>query len=221
MFIRMSTIRIENLNRIHQTTYDALAEEYEQRAETYALKTNELIHWFATYLPKGRRVLDIACGVGVTTRALITEGCDVTGIDISPNMIRYAKMRGPGAHYVIGDFASSGFRDEFDGIIAFAYVHLFPVDTAVNVLTNMRRALRPGGVAYVGTTVSDVSSEGWEGKSDYPGSPQRFRKHWTEQEFRSALMHVGFEIAGFQTHIDAFGKEWMDFIARRPISDGV
>lgn len=42
--------------------------------------------------PKGSRMLDVACGKGRHSKILASMGYDVTGIDISPGSIAYAKQ---------------------------------------------------------------------------------------------------------------------------------
>jgi SAM-dependent methyltransferase len=49
-----------------------------------------------------RRVLDIGCGAGPLTRALIDAGFDVIGIDISPEMIALARLVAPEAEFHVG-----------------------------------------------------------------------------------------------------------------------
>ena len=42
---------------------------------------------------QGKSILDAACGPGKYAEILISKGADVTGLDISPRMIEYAKKR--------------------------------------------------------------------------------------------------------------------------------
>ena len=51
---------------------------------------------------KGKRVLDVGCGAGSTSRALNTLGADVTGVDISKDLLALAKEQG-GAKYMLAD----------------------------------------------------------------------------------------------------------------------
>jgi ubiquinone/menaquinone biosynthesis C-methylase UbiE len=44
-------------------------------------------------IKKGEKVLDIACGQGFFTRAIAGKGSDVTGTDISPELIKFAKEK--------------------------------------------------------------------------------------------------------------------------------
>src|SRR6476619_1337531 len=51
---------------------------------------DQLVHHFN--MPAGSRILDVACGRGRHSRYLASLGYDVTGIDISPESIKYAKQ---------------------------------------------------------------------------------------------------------------------------------
>ena len=46
----------------------------------------------------GERILDLGCGDGVVTEALLHAGAEVVGIDASPEMIAAARARGIDAH---------------------------------------------------------------------------------------------------------------------------
>ena len=141
------------------------------------------------------------------------------GIELSPKMAEFAKRRNPNPKIIVGDFLTEDFAEPFDGIIALALIHLFPKEEAMKVLRKMHDMLVPGGTLYIGTTESAESSEGWEVKEDYSGKHRRFRKHWTEAEFRRALEEAGFEVLKLHRITDPFGKKWMDFVAQKPVED--
>jgi ubiquinone/menaquinone biosynthesis C-methylase UbiE len=47
----------------------------------------------------GGLVIDVGCGSGVTTRALVEAGHDVLGVDPSPAMLAIAWRTAPGARF--------------------------------------------------------------------------------------------------------------------------
>ena len=61
-------------------------ERDEKEAEAFIRKLAHRLQ-----LQTGNRVLDVACGKGRHSKILAHLGCDVTGIDISPESIRYAQ----------------------------------------------------------------------------------------------------------------------------------
>ena len=73
-------------------------------------------------LRPGLRVLDVACGTGNTAIPAAKLGCDVTGVDIAPNLIEQAKARasaaGIKAVFEVGDAEALPCADgSFDVVI--------------------------------------------------------------------------------------------------------
>jgi SAM-dependent methyltransferase len=68
----------------------------------------------------GASVLDVGCGTGYFTRRLASEGLEVTGVDASVEMIRYARSQCVfGERYIVGDARCLPFPDRhFDSCIA-------------------------------------------------------------------------------------------------------
>jgi len=68
----------------------------------------------------GASVLDVGSGSGYFTRRLVADGLDVTGIDSSSGMIRYAQSQAvTGEPYLLGDARCLPFPDRhFDSCVA-------------------------------------------------------------------------------------------------------
>lgn len=103
----------------------------------------------AVALQPGERVLDVACGTGVTTRlakAQVGGAGQVTGLDLNGPMIAQAKELAGEAEitWIESDVTSSGLPDGgFDVIIAQHDYHYFPDKPAA--LAEFRRLLSQGG----------------------------------------------------------------------------
>ena len=89
----------------------------------------------------GERILDLGCGDGVLTAELAAMGCDVFGVDASPEQVAAARARGLDAETVSGEALS--FDGEFDAVFSNAALHW--MKNADAVIAGVRRALRPGG----------------------------------------------------------------------------
>lgn len=89
-------------------------------------------------------VLDVACGTGDMAVELLRQGCSVTGVDLSKDMMAIAKRKAPQAEYRLADVERLPFGDaSFDAVTcAFGvrnFVHL------EQGLHEMLRVLKPGG----------------------------------------------------------------------------
>jgi 2-polyprenyl-3-methyl-5-hydroxy-6-metoxy-1,4-benzoquinol methylase len=110
-------------------------------------------------LSPGARVLDLACGWGRTTLALARQGYQVTGFDLSPELLALARERAAGAGLAI-PFVQGTVRvlpdlGEFDAVTAFYDDSVLSfADEADNqaALRGVARLLRPGGAFLFGTT---------------------------------------------------------------------
>lgn len=49
-----------------------------------------------------RRVVEVGCGAGPLTAALVDAGFQVTGIDVSDELLRFARAACPGAGFIRG-----------------------------------------------------------------------------------------------------------------------
>ena len=90
------------------------------------------------------KVLDVACGTGDMAVELLRQGCSVTGVDLSTEMMAIAKRKAPQAEYRLADVERLPFGEaSFDAVTcAFGvrnFVHL------EQGLHEMLRVLKPGG----------------------------------------------------------------------------
>ncbi len=105
---------------------------------------------FLAFLPEvaGLSGLDIGCGEGANTRAVARLGAAMTGVDIAPTFLAYAReaeAASPlGIAYLEADAARLPFADEsFD--FATAFMSLMDVSDQPGALGEAFRVVRPGG----------------------------------------------------------------------------
>jgi ubiquinone/menaquinone biosynthesis C-methylase UbiE len=107
----------------------------------------ELLH-----LPTGTHVVDVACGTGTQAKLLAEHGYRVTGIDLSPAMLKQAeeKMGELDVKFICCDAARTGCANHcFDAAIISFSLHDMPPELRMGVLKEMRRITKAGGVILV------------------------------------------------------------------------
>ena len=98
----------------------------------------------------GRKVLDVGCGVGLTDVHLQGQPWQVYGTDVSSKSVAQAKQRNPAVAYEVGSEERLPFDDEtFDLCFTICVMHHVPPAAWVEFLREMRRVLKPGGMAMV------------------------------------------------------------------------
>lgn len=89
----------------------------------------------------GERILDLGCGDGDLTRQLAERGCQVVGVDSSPEMVEAARRLGLDARVMDGH--ALAFEHEFDAVFSNAALHW--MKRPDEVIAGVVRALKPGG----------------------------------------------------------------------------
>jgi SAM-dependent methyltransferase len=126
-------------------------------------------------LRPGARVLDLGCGPGLYAGRMARLGCAVTGIDLSPRSIAYARERaardGLPITYRVGNFLEVEDVADFDvAIQAYGELSTFDDATRDGLLARVHRALVPGGAL-----VCDVSTPHLRRRAGV-------RRDWSAQE---------------------------------------
>jgi len=124
---------------------------YAAEAEVYAGRARELgearLRRFAELLPAGGKVLELGCGGGQDSAALLALGLDVTPTDGSPELAAQAQERlgRPVSVLLFEDLVAEA---AFDGVWANACLLHVPRPALPGILARVHRALRPSGTFY-------------------------------------------------------------------------
>lgn len=111
----------------------------------------------------GDRVLDLGCGNGKTSEALVTAGAEVTGVDFSPSAIdSCAGWLGGRASFEVADVRRLPFGDgTFDAVVSVHVLEHVPASDVNRASEEIMRVLRKGGRLYfVCFAEGDMRSEG-------------------------------------------------------------
>ena len=148
----------------------------------------------ALALPAGSRILDVGCGSGWLSEYFARLGYDVTGIDISPDLIEIARARVESVAYgadhetplrcrfIVHDAEGSPLAEEFDAVVCYDSLHHFEDERAV--VSNLSAMTRYGGALFI--LEGDRPDEGSE----------------TEEELLEVMRH-------FETLESPFSREYL------------
>jgi 2-polyprenyl-3-methyl-5-hydroxy-6-metoxy-1,4-benzoquinol methylase len=180
---------MESHDRELAQAFDAQAERFETapvQSDPAALAG--LVAFAA--LPAGARVLDAGCGPGLVAEAFLGAGCELTGVDLSAEMVRRARARcarfGARARFEQGSALDLA-AEPFDAAVSRLVLH--HVTEPLVFLRAQVARVRPGGVVVA---------------CDRSGDPEPERARWSD----------AIERARDRTHIRCLsGGELVDLFA--------
>ena len=104
-------------------------------------------------LKNGVKVLDVACGTGVLFPDYQKIGADITGIDISENMVKAAREKFPDVKIICGDATDFSFDEKYDVIMIYnAFPHF---DEPEKLIKNLAEALNSNGRLSIAHGISE------------------------------------------------------------------
>jgi SAM-dependent methyltransferase len=136
-------------------------------------------YFAAARLPKGSKVLDVACGCGYGSWILHAAGMNVTAVDISEEAIAYAKENYPGPEYLCQK--AEDIEGQWDAVVSFETLeHLDrPEDLLLSIQTQRLISSVPNQEKYPFKALHFSEDK-------YP-----HKRHYTPAEFESLLETTG------------------------------
>jgi 2-polyprenyl-3-methyl-5-hydroxy-6-metoxy-1,4-benzoquinol methylase len=127
-------------------------------------------------------VLDAACGVGYGTQ-MLSETCDVTGVDIHPDAIDYARTHYFGPTYKLADIEKTK-PDKYDWVVSFETVeHLEYPELALCGFRTSEKLI----ISTPNELQFPFKPEDHQGQ--YP-----HKRHYTPKQFESLLNTTGWTV---------------------------
>jgi SAM-dependent methyltransferase len=136
---------------------------------------------FSAPYVEGKRVLDVACGVGYGSAHLAEFANEVVGVDLDEEAIVYARQRygGPSnLSFMRGDATKLDFAEaSFDVVCSFETIEHIP--RVEEYLREVRRVLAPGGKYLVSTPAARHTT-------NHPKNPHHVQE-WSPADFERLL----------------------------------
>lgn len=195
---------------------NATLESYNQFAHQYASKYSSVksIKKNLDYFVKnavGKTVLDLGCGHGRDSFYLSDQGLEVTGVDGSSELLKIAKSQISDCKFLLKDMRELDFAPHsFDNIWANASLLHLTKSEFVEVLKNLKKILKPGGLFYF--SLQQGTGENYIDVSVVQG--QRLFTRYSQNEVLEILTKLGFEVE--KTELDPVNEiiTWMQFFVR-------
>ncbi|MGN6412756.1 class I SAM-dependent methyltransferase [Flexivirga sp.] len=180
-----------------RASYDAVADNYARMVVTDGMGDIRRQPWlraavdvFADAVGDVGPVLDVGCGPGTVTAYLAERGADVSGVDLSPQMIANARRLHPECRFEVGSWTELELPPaSYGGILAWWSLFNLPRALVPQVLAHCARALRPGGQFILATHMGDEDVRRTQAYGDVPVSWTTHR--WQPEPLVAMLCAAG------------------------------
>ena len=148
--------------------FDYIAEQHEKWASNIRVaERTKYTDVLLERLPKGAKVLELGCGLGLPTTEQLAKKFAVTGVDISAQQIALAQQNIPVVQFIHADMTKLDFpKGSFDAVTAFYSIIHVPRQEHANLLSKIASWLRPGGLLVITMGANSIETqlnENWLG----------------------------------------------------------
>lgn len=176
-------------------TWDQLASQYQDKFMGLDLYNDTYDLFCGQLEKKNAHVLEIGCGPGNITKYLLSKRPDlkILGTDISPNMIRLAKINNPTADFKIMDCREmETIPTPVDAIVSGFCMPYLSKPACIKFIKDSADLLTVGGMLYFSTIEGDYNKSGYETSSD--GKHTMFVYYHEGDYLMEALHQNGFQV---------------------------
>ncbi len=199
-------------NATHRATYDKIAARYAIVNAQMPPAVLDSAMQLLEMVGRAARILELGCGHGRDAAWFEAHGAEVVAADLSAGMLAEARLRVSGAVVQL-DMRALSFRGAvFDGAWSNAALLHLPKASVPDVLGEVRRILKPGGVFFVSIGVG--AGEAWEPVS-YGQPVARFFSRYAPAEFGALIEGSGMQLLEVEESHGGRRRHWAHYFARR------
>jgi len=161
----MQSLYQRDLAYVHAAAFETLARG----------AAGEIVRRLQNSTAQVRKVMDMGCGAGPLTKALVNAGFDVTGVDTSAELLELARANVPKAHFIHASIYDAQIRD-YDAVVAVGEPLTYHSEgaDADNVISGffqrVAQALPQGGVLIfdvIGLGEPSLAGRTWKSGADW------------------------------------------------------
>lgn len=153
---------------VNKASYDSFAWFYNKHWGQFNLRIISVINdLMLEKLPRNPKILDLCCGSGQLSKRLVKKGCEVTGVDISAEMISLAKENAPTATFLVSDIRTIEIDDKFHGVVSIfdSLNHLLELADLEIVFKKVHEYLETDGIFLFDMLLEEGFQSRWTGSN--------------------------------------------------------
>lgn len=136
-------------NRVEEY-YDEFLNHLKKDRERENPRHTYLKNRISQLVKKGSKVLDLGCGIGITTEHINSLGVEkVIGVDLSPKLIDYARNTVKNVKFIVHDITDLELNEQFDVITLCDCMEHVPEERYQLLFNTIKKHLKPAGVVYI------------------------------------------------------------------------
>lgn len=103
---------------------------------------------FQKFINAGEKVLDLACGIGLTTAMLREMGCSAVGVDFAPKLISHAK-KSYGGKFLCSDILELDLGEKYDSIVLVDCLEHLPPNRYLKIYDTIEKHAKHDTKVYI------------------------------------------------------------------------
>ncbi len=148
------------------TDYDRFAWVYNQHWGGFSVRVMPVLEkLLLNRISENARILDLCCGTGQLAQSLNEHGYRVTGVDGSPEMLRYARENAPTVEFIASDARTFKADAAYQAVVSVfdSLNHIMNLDELTTVFHNVYAALLHDGFFMFDLNMEEGFITRWRG----------------------------------------------------------